>query len=104
MELGAERLDLVHQLVGELLPGDHRQAGDVVDGLLRIELRALTAGPIEDVDDMRLNVDETELKNGKKADRPCAHDNGIGADHIFGHGPLKSASRGCAPRDRRAHR
>ena len=43
MELGAERLDLLHELVGQLLAGDDGQPGDVVDRLLGIELGALAA-------------------------------------------------------------
>ncbi len=52
MELGAERLDLIHQPVGQLLAGDHGQAGNVVDRLLGIELGALAAGAVENVDDV----------------------------------------------------
>ena len=54
MELGAEGLDLVHELVGQLLTGDDGEAGDVVDRLLRVELGALTASAVENVDDVAL--------------------------------------------------
>jgi len=53
-----ERRDLLEQPVGQLLAGDHGQPRDVVDRLLGIELGALSARAIENVDDMRLDVDE----------------------------------------------
>jgi len=85
-ELGAEWLDLLHELVGQLLARDHSERGNVVDRLLGVKLGALPAGPVENIDQMRLDVDEAEFKHGEKPHRPCAHDHGIGLDHIFGHG------------------
>ncbi len=43
MKLGVERLDLLHQAVDQLLRATDRQRGDVVDGLVRVKLRALAA-------------------------------------------------------------
>ena len=107
MELGAEGLDLLHEPVGQLLPGDHGEARDVVDRLLGIELGALAARPVEDVDHMRLHVDEAELEDGEQAHGACAHDHGIGLDHILrtcvSRG-LRTASRGCGRRGRQALR
>ena len=57
VEGGSERLDLVHELVGQLLAGDDGQPGNVVDRLLGIELGALAPGAIENVDDMAFDVD-----------------------------------------------
>ena len=85
MKLRAERLDLLHKLVGQLLAGDHGERGNVVDWLLRVKLGALTARPIENVDQMRLDIDEAELEYGEKRHGACAHDHGIGFDHSFGH-------------------
>ena len=68
------------QPVGQLLARHDRQARNVVDRLLRIELGALAADLVEDVDDVRLDVDETELEHGEQPDRPCADDQGIGFD------------------------
>ena len=48
-----ERLDLLEELVDQPLAGDHRVAGNVVDRLLGIELGALAARPVENVDDRR---------------------------------------------------
>ena len=53
MEGRAERLDLLQQPVGQLLAGDDRQRRNVVDRLLGIELGALAAGLVEDVDHVR---------------------------------------------------
>jgi hypothetical protein len=83
MELGAERLDLLHEPVGQLLPGNHSEARDVVDRLLGIELGALAAGPIENVNHMGLDVDEAELEHGEQPDRACPNDHGIGLDHFI---------------------
>ena len=52
MEGRLERLDLLHQAVGQPLPGDDRERRNVVDRLFRIELGALAAGLVEDVDQM----------------------------------------------------
>ena len=82
MELGAERLDLLHEPVGQLLAGHHDDAGDVVDRLLGIELGALAARPVEDVHHMRLDVEQAELEHGEEADRPCPDDQGISLDHV----------------------
>jgi hypothetical protein len=44
VEGGAERLDLLEQRVGQLLPGAHRDGRDVVDRLVGIQLDRLAAG------------------------------------------------------------
>ena len=72
-----ERRDLLHELVGELLAGNHRHAGNVVDRLFRIELGALAARPVEDVDHVAFEVEETELEDGEKPDRARADDDNI---------------------------
>ena len=51
------------------LRGDVRHAWDVVDRLLRIKLRALAADLVEDVDEMRLHVEQAELKHCEQPDR-----------------------------------
>ena len=94
MELRTERLDLRQQPVGQLLPGDDRQAGDVVDRLFRIKLGTLPAGLVEDVDDVRLDVEEAELEHRKQADRPGADDDGIRLDGS-GAGPVHGACARC---------
>ena len=66
--------------VGQLLAGHDRQARDVVDRLLRIELGALPAGLVQDVDDVRLDVDQAQLEHGEQPDRAAADDQRIGLD------------------------
>ena len=97
------------QLVGQLLAGDDRQAGNVVDRLLGVELGALAAGSVENVDDVRFDIEKAELEHGKQADGPGANDDGIGLDDQLArssgyHSALKTASRGCARRGRQARR
>ena len=80
VELGAEWLDLREQPIGQPLAGDDGQAGDIVDRLFRVELGALAADLVEDVDHMRLDVDEAEFEHREQTDRPGADDQGIGLD------------------------
>ena len=82
MEGGVKRLDLVHQLVGDALAGDDRDAGNVVDRLFRIELGALTADLVENVDEVRLDVEQAELEHREQADRTRADDQHIGLDRL----------------------
>ena len=103
MELGAEGLDLVHELVGQLLAGDDGQPGDVVDRLLGIELGALPPGAIENVDDLAFDVDQAELEHGEETDRAGADNDCIRLDD-FGHGCLRIACQECGPRGHRAPR
>src|SRR5262249_46652090 len=72
MEGGMKRLDLVHQLIGDALAGDNRDAGNVVDRLFRIELGALAADLVKNVDEVRLDVEQAELEYREEADRTCA--------------------------------
>ena len=65
-----ERLDLLHQGVGQAVAGDVGNAGNVVDRLLRIELGALAADLVEDVDEVRLDIEQAELEHGEQA-RPA---------------------------------
>ena len=90
MEGRAERLDLLHQRVGEPLAGDVGNAGNVVDRLLRIELGALAADLVEDVDQVRLHVEQAELEHREQADRPGADDERVGLDRPPG--PCVSSS------------
>src|SRR5262249_15616236 len=62
----AERLDLRQQGIADALPSDVGNARNVIDRLLGIELRALATDLVENVDDVRLHVEETELKYRKE--------------------------------------
>ena len=91
-----EGLDLLHQRFGEPLAGDEGNAGNVVDRLLRIELGALAAGLVQNVDEMRLHVQKAEFEYGEKAEGTRPNNQDIGFDR-FAHltSRLKSFG-GCA--------
>src|ERR1700677_3361378 len=78
MKLRTEWLDLLHEIIDKLLSVDHRKAWNVVDRLLRIELRALAARFRQDVDEVRLDVEQTEFEHRKQADGPGADDRDVG--------------------------
>src|SRR6185436_7420961 len=73
-----ERLDLLHQGIGQAVAGDVGDAGNVVDRLLGIELGALAADLVEDVDEMRLDVEQAELEHGEEPHRPRADNENVG--------------------------
>ena len=82
MEGRIERLDLLHQRIGQALAGDEGNAGNVVDRLFRIELGALAADLVEDVDKMRLHVEQAQFENGKQSARARANNQHIGFDRF----------------------
>ena len=82
MEGRVERLDLLQQRIGQALAGDEGDAGNVVDRLFRIELGALAADLVEDVDQMRLHVQEAQFENGEQAARARANDQHVGFDRF----------------------
>ena len=77
MEGRAERFDLLQQRFGEALPGDVGNPGDVVDRLFRIQLGALAADLVEDVDQMRLHVEQAEFEHGEQSARARANNQHI---------------------------
>ena len=78
VERRAEGLDLVHEAVGEALPRDFDEARNVVDRLLGVELRALPAWALEDVDQVGLEVQKSEFEHRKQADRTRADNGDVG--------------------------
>ena len=62
MELRAEGFDLFEQLLRELLAGDRLNGGYVEDRLFRIELGALAARLVKDVDKMASQIEKTQLE------------------------------------------
>ena len=80
MERGAERLDLLEQVVGQFLASTHRHCGDVVDRLVGIELDALPTGIGERIDHMGLDLQKAEFEHLEQAHRAGADDHGIGFD------------------------
>ena len=77
-----KRLDLFEQRFRQALAGDEGNAGNVVDRFFRIELGALAADLVEDVDHMRLHVQEAQFEDGKQAARTRANNQHIGFDHF----------------------
>ncbi len=75
-----ERLDLRHQCVADAPTGDVWNSGNVIDRLFRVELGALAADLVENVDDMRLHVEQSELKHCEQRARSCADDEYVGLD------------------------
>ena len=66
------------------------QRRNVVDRLFRIELGALAAGPVENVDQVAFHVEQAELEHGEQADRPCADDQHVGlGDCAHAHAALE---------------
>jgi hypothetical protein len=85
MEDGLEWPDLFQQPVGQLLAGADRKAGNVVDRLLRIKLGALAAWPVENVDHMRFQLRQPELKHGEQPNWASANNNDIGGRAVSRH-------------------
>jgi len=82
MKRRLERLDLLHQCIGEPLARHHGHGRDVVDWLFGIKLGALSPNLVEDVDEMSLDVEEAELEYGKKTAGPGADDEYVSLDGI----------------------
>src|SRR5271156_5536782 len=78
VKLWTEWPDLLHEIVDKLLSVDHRKAWNVVDRLLGIELRALATRLRQNVDKMRLDVEQAEFEHPKQADWPGADDCDVG--------------------------
>jgi hypothetical protein len=92
MEHGRKRLDLLDKIVDEPLRRDFGETGNIVDRFLGVKLGALAAGLRQDVDQMALDVEETQLEHREKAGRPRADDDDVGLDAL-GH-RLNPAWRG----------
>jgi hypothetical protein len=82
MEGRVERLDLLHQSLGQPLAGDFRNSRNVVDRLLGVELGALAAGLVEDVDQVGLHVEQPKLEHREQAHWARADDERVGLDHF----------------------
>jgi len=80
---GAEGLDLLEQVVGELLAGANRHGRDVVDRLVGVQLDALAARVGQRIDDVRLDLEQAELEDLEQAHRAGPDDHRIGLDRAF---------------------
>ncbi len=85
MELRSERRNLLHQIVGQPLPRNLGESRNVVDRLFGIELGALSARPIENVDDVAFEVDQTQFEHGEQTHGARANNHDIGDDFISAH-------------------
>ena len=70
--------DLLLQQLHQLQARADRNAGDVVDGLVCVELAALAAHMGQGIDQMGLNALQAKLKGLKQTRRTCANDDGVG--------------------------
>ena len=95
VELRLERRGLLHQPVDQLLPAAHRDAGDVVDRLVGVQLARLPAGLGQGVDDVGADLQQAQLEHRKQAHRAGADDEGVGVDGrgVCGHGLLQKQKR-----------
>jgi hypothetical protein len=80
VEGGAERLDLLEQVVGQFLAGAHGHGRDVVDRLVGVQLDALAARVGQRVDDVGLDLQQAQLEHLEQAHRAGADDDGVGLD------------------------
>src|ERR1700685_3818671 len=61
MKLRRKGLDLLHQPINQFLRAAHRHRRDVIDRLVRIQLRALSARMGQRIDDVRADAEEPKL-------------------------------------------
>ena len=77
-----ERLDRSSSASVGSPAGDEGNAGNVVDRLFRIELGALAADLVEDVDQMRLHVEQAQFEHGEQSAGARANNQHIGFDRF----------------------
>ena len=82
MILRAEGLDLLQQIIDQPLRARMGNSGNVIDGLFRIKLRALAADLVENVDEMRLHIEQAEFEHREQANRPRADDHNVGLNRF----------------------
>ncbi len=76
-----EGFDLFQERLCQLLARTNRDRGDVVDRFVWIELRALTAGLPNRVDNLRFYAKKTQFKNLEQAAWTCSDNNNISVYH-----------------------
>ena len=80
MKLRSKGLDLLHEPIDQLLRVAYRQCRNVVDRLIRIELRTLPARMRQRIHHVRTDAEEPEFENLKKAAGTRADDDDVGRD------------------------
>ena len=83
MKFGVERLDLFHQAVDQFFAAANRNAGNVVDRLVRVELGTLTAGNPHRVEDVRIDSEQAEFENLENTYGPGSDDESIRFNDSF---------------------
>ena len=82
VQTGRERRDLLEQTLRELFAGANRHGRNIVDRLVRIQLRALPARAAQRIDHLGLQAQQPQLEHLEQADRPRADDDGVGRDRL----------------------
>ncbi len=80
MKLRIEGLDLLQQSVDQFLAGDDGQPRNVVDRFFGIKLGALAAGAVQNVDQVALQIQQSQLEHGEQTDGAGADNGNIGFD------------------------
>jgi len=80
MHPGLERLDLLEQALDEFLGPAHRQRRNIVNRLLGVQLRALSAGPRERIDDVGTDSQQAEFEDLKQSAGPRSNDENFSPD------------------------
>jgi hypothetical protein len=81
MHAAFEGLDLLEQGLDQLLRGANRNAGNVVNRLVRIEFGALTTGLSNGIDNLRFQAEESELEDLEQAAGSGTDNDNIRNDH-----------------------
>jgi hypothetical protein len=83
MENGLERLYLLHQVIDEFLAAAHRDARNVVDRLVGVQLGTLAADDPHRVDDMRFYTQQTQFEDLEQAHGSGADNDDVCFDHVL---------------------
>src|SRR5258708_29297692 len=74
MKRGLERLGLLQQSIDQFLGAAQGQGGNVIDRLIGIQLRALTAGLAQGIDDVSADPEQSQLEDLKQSHGTRADD------------------------------
>ena len=80
-EAGLERLGLFHQAVHQFTRQNRRVSRDVVDGLFGVNLRALTTGLRQGINQVATQFEQSGFKHRKETTRAGSNDEDIRLDH-----------------------
>ena len=80
----------------QTLAGADREAGNVVDGFVGIQLDRLAAHVGQGIDDVSPDVQQAQFEHLEQAHRACSDDHGIDGDPITG-GQRRPSARDALP-------